>query len=40
MISNVIGCPIESVKLGMKVSVLFAQQSPEIYLPKFKPLQS
>ena len=39
MISNVIGCPVENVKLGMKVSVLFEQQSPEIYLPKFKPLQ-
>ena len=40
MISNVIGCPVENVKLGMKVSVVFEQQSPELYLPKFKPLQS
>jgi hypothetical protein len=26
------------VKLGMKVSVEFEPQSPEIWLPKFKPL--
>ena len=37
MISNVVGCPVEGVKLGMKVSVIFDQQSPEIWLPKFKP---
>ncbi len=37
MISNVIGCPVEDVKIGMKVSVVFEQQSPEIWLPKFKP---
>jgi uncharacterized protein len=37
MISNVIGCPVEDVKLGMKVSVEFEQQSPEIWLAKFKP---
>lgn len=36
MISNVVGCPVEDVKLGMKVSVVFEQQSPEIWLPKFK----
>ena len=39
MISNVIGCPVEDVKIGMKVSVEFEQQSPEIWLPKFTPLQ-
>ena len=37
MISNVIGCPVEDVKIGMKVSVVFEQQSPDIWLPKFKP---
>ena len=37
MISNVIGCPVEDVKLGMKVAVVFEQQSPEVWLPKFKP---
>jgi uncharacterized protein len=38
MITNVIGCPVENVKLGMKVSVIFEQQSPDIWLPKFKPV--
>lgn len=37
MITNVIGCPVEAVKLGMKVAVVFEQQSPDIWLPKFKP---
>jgi uncharacterized OB-fold protein len=37
MITNVVGCGVEDVKLGMKVSVVFEQQSPEIWLPKFKP---
>jgi uncharacterized OB-fold protein len=37
MISNIIGCPIDDVKVGMKVEVVFEQQSPEIWLPKFKP---
>jgi uncharacterized OB-fold protein len=40
MITNVVGCGVEDVKLGMKVSVVFEQQSPEIWLPKFKPLHS
>jgi uncharacterized protein len=40
MISNVIGCPVENVKLGMKVSVIFEQQSADIWLPKFKPVDS
>ena len=38
MISNVVGCPVENVKLGMKVSVIFEQQSADIWLPKFKPV--
>ena len=37
MISNVIGCPAEDVKLGMKVAVVFERQSPDVWLPKFKP---
>jgi uncharacterized OB-fold protein len=40
MISNVTGCPVEDVQIGMKVSVEFEQQSAEIWLPRFKPLQS
>lgn len=40
MISNVIGCPVDNVELGMRVSVIFEQQSPDIWLPKFKPASS
>jgi uncharacterized OB-fold protein len=38
MITNVVGCPVEDIKLGMKVSVLFEQASKDIWLPKFKPV--
>jgi hypothetical protein len=37
MITNIVGCPVEDVKLGMKVSVVFEQASQNIWLPKFKP---
>jgi len=37
LITNIVACPVEAVKLGMKVSVAFEQQSPEIWLPKFRP---
>jgi len=36
MITNVVGCGVEDVKLGMKVTVAFEQASPDIWLPKFK----
>jgi uncharacterized protein len=38
MITNIVGCPIEDVKLGMQVSVVFEQASKDIWLPKFKPV--
>jgi hypothetical protein len=37
MITNIVGCAVEEVKLGMKVSVTFEQASKEVWLPKFKP---
>ena len=37
LITNIVACPVEAIKLGMKVSVVFEQQSPEVWLPKFKP---
>jgi uncharacterized OB-fold protein len=40
MITNIVQCPVESVQLGMKVSVVFEQASPQIWLPKFKPALS
>jgi len=33
----VIGCPIESVKIGMPVEVVFEDTGGGITLPKFKP---
>jgi uncharacterized OB-fold protein len=38
MISNVVGCPVDQVTLGMKVSVVFEQASKDVWLPKFKPV--
>ena len=37
LITNVIGCPVEAVKLGMKVPVQFEKASEKVWLPKFKP---
>ena len=37
LITNIIGCPVDEVKLGMKVAVQFEQASEKIWLPKFKP---
>ena len=38
LITNIIGCQVENVKLGMKVSVLFEKASEKVWLPKFKPI--
>ena len=36
--SNVIDCPWEKVKVGMRVGVVFNDVTPECTLPKFRPL--
>jgi uncharacterized OB-fold protein len=38
MISNVVGCQPEDVKIGMKVEVTYDDVTEEISLPKFKPV--
>jgi len=38
LITNIIGCPVEEVKLGMRVTVQFEKASEKIWLPKFRPL--
>lgn len=38
LITNIIGCPVEAVTLGMKVTVQFEKASEQIWLPKFKPI--
>ena len=35
--SNIVECPIEKVKIGMSVEVVFQEAGPGIFLPKFRP---
>lgn len=35
--SNIIGCPIDKVKIGMDVEVVFEDAGENVVLPKFKP---
>ena len=35
--SNVIGCGVDEVAIGMKVEAVFEEITPEISLPKFRP---
>jgi hypothetical protein len=37
--SNIIGCPIETVMIGITVEAVFEQASADVWLPKFKPLR-
>jgi uncharacterized OB-fold protein len=36
--SNIVGCPIEKVTIGMPVEVAFEEAGQGIFLPKFRPL--
>lgn len=38
MVSNVVGCAPESVAVGMGVEVCFDDVTPEVTLPRFRPL--
>jgi uncharacterized protein len=38
LISNVVGCKPDEVKVGMPVEVVFDDVTPEVTLPKFRPL--
>ena len=35
MMTNIVGCPPDSVKIGQRVSVVFEDVTDEISLPKF-----
>jgi uncharacterized OB-fold protein len=37
MVTNIVGCPPEDVRIGMRVEVTFDDVTAEITLPKFKP---
>jgi uncharacterized OB-fold protein len=36
LISNLVDCPIEEIRIGMPVEVVFERVSPEVTLPKFR----
>ncbi len=38
--SNVIGCPPDDVKKGMRVAVIFEDSTPDVSLPKFRPIDA
>lgn len=38
MLTNIVGCDPNAVKIGMPVEVVFEDVTPEATLPKFKPL--
>ena len=38
MISNIVGCKMEDIKIDMPVEVVFEDVTDEFSLPKFKPL--
>jgi uncharacterized OB-fold protein len=40
MLTNVVGCPPDQVKIGMAVEVTFEDVNDEIAIPRFKPVAS
>lgn len=38
LFTNIVGCPVEAVRIGMEVAVVFEQQG-DIFLPLFRPLE-
>ena len=36
MMTNIVGCPNEDIKIGMAVEVTFDDVTPEVTLPKFR----
>lgn len=36
-VTNIVGCPIDKVTIGMAVEVVFEEAGPGIFLPKFRP---
>ena len=37
MLSNLVGCPVGDVRVGLPVEVVFDDVTPEVTLPKFRP---
>lgn len=38
LVSNVVDCPVDRLRIGMPVEVVFEDASAEVTLPKFRPL--
>lgn len=38
LISNIVGCPNEEIRIGMPVEAVFDDVTPEVTLPRFRPL--
>lgn len=39
MMTNIVDCPNDDIKIGMAVEVTFDDVTPEVTLPKFRPLK-
>lgn len=39
MVSNVVGCPVDQVKIGMPVEVIYDDVTDEVTLAKFQPMR-
>lgn len=39
LMSNIVECDVNSVKIGMQVEILFEDWSEEISIPKFRPIE-
>jgi len=37
MVTNIVGCSPDEVKIGMPVEVFFDEVAPEVTIPRFKP---
>ena len=37
LLTNIVGCAPDAVRIGMPVEVVFEDVTPEMTLPKFKP---
>jgi uncharacterized OB-fold protein len=40
LVSNLVGCPVSEIRIGMPVEVVFEDLTPEVTLPKFRPAAS
>ena len=37
LVSNLVDCPVQDIRIGMPVEVVFDDVTPEVTLPKFRP---